>query len=180
MHIVFHGFINPVCNLVEDMCDAIYTMWQDTRNPENIRLYRSRHVLYLRRGLNQLSRGHTALDASRPWLVFWIIHSLELLGAIPSLESSVVTRTINFLNKCQHPSGGFGRGPGQLPHLAPTYAAVSALMILGARKTKRAFGIIRRKALYMWLLGLKVTYICIYMHTSYAIHWLLGLKATII
>jgi len=36
-----------------------------------------------------------------------------------------------FLGSCQHPDGGFGGGPQQLPHLAPTYAAVAALATLG-------------------------------------------------
>ena len=36
-----------------------------------------------------------------------------------------------FLASCQHPDGGFGGGPQQLPHLAPTYAAVAALATLG-------------------------------------------------
>lgn len=31
----------------------------------------------------------------------------------------------------QHPEGGFGGGPYQLAHLAPTYAAVAALVALG-------------------------------------------------
>ena len=38
-----------------------------------------------------------------------------------------------FLATCQHPDGGFGGGPQQLPHLAPTYAAVAALATLGGR-----------------------------------------------
>ena len=37
----------------------------------------------------------------------------------------------SFLGSCQHPDGGFGGGPQQLPHLAPTYAAVAALADLG-------------------------------------------------
>lgn len=41
-----------------------------------------------------------------------------------------------------HP-GGFGGGPGQLAHLAPTYAAVNALAIVG---TEEAYGIIDRLA----------------------------------
>ena len=39
----------------------------------------------------------------------------------------------NFLASCQHGDGGFGGGPQQLPHLAPTYAAVAALATLGGR-----------------------------------------------
>lgn len=37
--------------------------------------------------------------------------------------------------------GGFGGGPGQFPHLAPTYAAVNALVILG---TEEAYKVIDR------------------------------------
>ncbi len=33
----------------------------------------------------------------------------------------------------QHPEGGFGGGPYQLAHLAPTYAAVAALVTLGGQ-----------------------------------------------
>lgn len=36
-----------------------------------------------------------------------------------------------FLGLCQCAGGGFGGGPGQLAHLAPTYAAVAALAELG-------------------------------------------------
>ena len=36
-----------------------------------------------------------------------------------------------FLSSCQSPDGGFGGGPQQLPHLAPTYAALAALTELG-------------------------------------------------
>jgi len=35
------------------------------------------------------------------------------------------------LSRCQDPNGGFAGGPQQLPHLAPTYAAVLSLMSLG-------------------------------------------------
>ena len=38
---------------------------------------------------------------------------------------------INFLRSCQAASGGFGGGPRQLPHLAPTYAATASLVSLG-------------------------------------------------
>ena len=36
-----------------------------------------------------------------------------------------------FLGTCQAASGGFGGGPRQMPHLAPSYAAVSTLVTLG-------------------------------------------------
>lgn len=46
-----------------------------------------------------------------------------------------------FLELCQSPDGGFGGGPGQYPHLAPTYAAVNALCIIG---TEEAYNVINR------------------------------------
>lgn len=36
------------------------------------------------------------------------------------------------MSACQHDKGGFGGGPGQLPHLATSYSAVAALVSLGA------------------------------------------------
>ena len=75
----------------------------------------------------ELSEGYECLDASRPWLVYWILHSLELLGEpITPKEKSEFS---SFLARCQNPTGGFGGGPGQVSHLAPTYAAVNALAI---------------------------------------------------
>jgi prenyltransferase beta subunit len=40
-------------------------------------------------------------------------------------------RGIETILSFQHPSGGFAGGPGQLPHLLPTYAAVCSLAMLG-------------------------------------------------
>ncbi|KAL6994330.1 protein farnesyltransferase [Sarracenia purpurea var. burkii] len=52
----------------------------------------------------------------------------------------------------QHPDGGYGGGPGQLPHLATTYAAVNSLITLGGHK---ALSSINRGKLYMFLLKMK-------------------------
>ena len=45
----------------------------------SIRLERENHIPYLKKGLENLSRWMMALDASKPWLTYWILHSLELL-----------------------------------------------------------------------------------------------------
>jgi len=34
--------------------------------------------------------------------------------------------------RCQNANGGYGGGPLQYSHLAPTYASINALIILGA------------------------------------------------
>ncbi|RCN43518.1 hypothetical protein ANCCAN_10481 [Ancylostoma caninum] len=68
------------------------------------------------------------LDASRTWMCFWGLHSLNILGAVPSHQQKA--EIIAFLKACQHPDGGYGGGPGQYAHLAPTYASVMALASL--------------------------------------------------
>lgn len=57
------------------------------------------------------------------------------------VEGPTTRRIIQTLESFQHPDGGFGGGPGQLAHLAPTYAAVHSLALLG---TKEAYDIIQR------------------------------------
>lgn len=67
------------------------------------------------------------------------MHALEILDArLTDAEASAV---VDFLRHCQNPTGGFGGGPGQYSHLAPTYAAVNALVIIG---TKEAYDAINR------------------------------------
>jgi len=191
----------------------------------------------------RLSCYHECLDASRPWLVYWICSALDLLGELPDpaaaaaaseqasadraassvqdcdadasaeieiegtpsvspsillegdvvLDAELMSRVVRFLARCANsdrsrpppaavrypnaerydlkydhddedhddesairraadsrlvPSyekwsvaGGFGGGPGQLSHLAPTYASVNALMCVG---TQEAFESIDR------------------------------------
>ncbi|XP_065311974.1 protein farnesyltransferase subunit beta [Dermacentor albipictus] len=114
------------------------------------RLQRERHVAFLMKGLSHLPQAYQDLDASRPWLCYWILHSLELLEV--SLYSEMKSSIAGFLGKCQHPEGGFSGGPGQQAHLAPTYAAVNALSILG---TKEAYKVINRNTLYSFLRRMK-------------------------
>lgn len=94
--------------------------------------------------------GFSSLDASRPWICFWIIHSLALLGA-PLPETPPRRSVIDFLAACQHPTGGFGGGPFQLPHLATTYAAVASLVTLGGAE---ALDVIDRPGLSSFLLSM--------------------------
>jgi protein farnesyltransferase subunit beta len=118
---------------------------------DELKLNREAHIQYLQKALRGLGGGWASLDASKPWLCYWITHSLELLDAPFSPE--LTTNLINYLNKCQNPNGGFGGGPGQLPHLAPTFAAVSTLMLLN---DDRAYKIINREKMKSFLLSLKL------------------------
>ncbi|KAH8051775.1 prenyltransferase [Aureococcus anophagefferens] len=121
-------------------------MLDDRRRP---RLMRERHVAYLMKGLGGLGGSYVALDASRPWLCYWILHGMDLLDALPEekIDDCVAT-----LAKCRSPTGGYGGGPQQLAHCAPTYAASLAIAVLG---TRRAYESVDRKGLYAFLLSMK-------------------------
>uniref|UniRef100_A0A673Y9S1 Protein farnesyltransferase subunit beta n=1 Tax=Salmo trutta TaxID=8032 RepID=A0A673Y9S1_SALTR len=90
------------------------------------------------------------LDASRSWLCYWILHSLELLEE--PVPTSIASDVCKFLARCQSPTGGFAGGPGQAAHLAPTYAAVNALCIIG---TQEAYNVIDREKLLSFLFSVK-------------------------
>jgi protein farnesyltransferase subunit beta len=52
-----------------------------TDSSPSLRLLREEHIEYLHEGLGELPAGFASLDAGRPWICFWIIHSLSLLNA---------------------------------------------------------------------------------------------------
>lgn len=89
-------------------------------------LAQSSHLSFLTKLLmGPLPSGYTGLDASKPWILYWALHSLALFGG--ELDAEARGRVVGTLRACQNEDGGFGGGPGQFSHLAPSYAAVSAL-----------------------------------------------------
>lgn len=116
-------------------------------NPTSrLALNKRKHIAWLKRGLEGLGEGYTSLDASTPWLCFWLLHSLDLLDH--PLDDALQARAIHTLRQCQHPQGGYGGGPGQLPHLACTFAAISALAVIGS---EAAFASIDQEGLLRFL-----------------------------
>ncbi|KAL7643942.1 UNVERIFIED_CONTAM: hypothetical protein RMT77_005953 [Armadillidium vulgare] len=127
----------------------------------SIKLNREKHISYLRKSLKHLPSSNSVLDASRPWLLYWSLHALELLNyTVVGEEASEI---VEFLKKCQNPDGGYGGGPSQYSHLAPTYAAVCALAIIG---TKEAFDSIDRNSLSKFLWRMKTEEGAFMMHES--------------
>ncbi|XP_057447464.1 protein farnesyltransferase subunit beta [Lotus japonicus] len=115
-----------------------------------VELQRDKHAEYLSKGLRHLGPAFSVLDANRPWLCYWILHSIALLGE--SIDDELEDHTIDFLNRCQDPNGGYAGGPGQMPHLATTYAAVNTLITLGGQKSLAS---INRDKLYGFLQRMK-------------------------
>lgn len=118
---------------------------KDLNSPETIKFLRT--VL----GLTQpLPEGMIGLDASHPWLVFWPMNALELLGA--PLSSAEKRKCAETVLTFQNPSGGFGGGVGQPSHVIATYAAVMALSF----SDKTVWSQIRVPEMQQWLLSMKL------------------------
>ncbi|KAG0324199.1 hypothetical protein BGZ99_002079 [Dissophora globulifera] len=151
------GFPTDSSNLQEETEEAIrrvffpYTKESPMPKPiPSIELRKLRHVKYMLEGINGLASYWTALDASKPWLCYWIVHGLDLLGY--KIPDALAQRAISTIRNMQSATGGFAGGPGQDAHLAPTYAAVNVLAIIG---TKEAYDVIDRTTLLQFLLRVK-------------------------
>ena len=112
-------------------------------------LLRDKHIAYLLKSLQGLSKHFITLDASKPWILYWVTHGLYLLGhdldehdtirlydTLKHIQNSYSSNNNNNNNNNNNSSssssssssgGGFGGGPSQLSHAAPNYAAVLAL-----------------------------------------------------
>lgn len=129
-------------------------------------LLKEKHVEYLTKALHtfgnnkkKLSQSYVSLDASRPWIIYWTLHSLDLLNALPSIDPEIFNGIVSTLSHCwqetsihlpsssipsfiqqnltqskdnadMYMGGGFGGGPGQMAHCATTYASILALCII--------------------------------------------------
>ncbi|OLL23877.1 Protein farnesyltransferase subunit beta [Neolecta irregularis DAH-3] len=118
-------------------------------NDDIPKLERKMHIAWLEKGLGVLPERYTVLDASRPWIIYWILGSLTTLGVDMEQYRDRVLLT---LKTTWHPNGGFGGNFGQIGHLAPTYAAINALILVGGNKTLEIFD---RDVMYKWILSLK-------------------------
>ncbi|KAH6830456.1 Prenyltransferase family protein [Perilla frutescens var. hirtella] len=116
----------------------------------NVEVRRENHIEYLTKSLKQLGPNFSVLDANRPWLCYWIIHSITLLG--DCVDDKLENDFIDFLCRCQGQDGGYGGGPGQMPHLATTYAAINSLITVGGHKSLSS---INREKMYEFLLRMK-------------------------
>ncbi|KAF3781384.1 farnesyltransferase subunit beta protein [Nymphaea thermarum] len=115
-----------------------------------LELWNDKHIEFLMAGLRQLGPSYCVLDANRPWLCYWILHSAALLGEY--VDAELEQRAIDFISRCQDVDGGYGGGPGQMPHLATTYAAVNSLITLGGIS---ALSSINREKMHMFLMRMK-------------------------
>jgi protein farnesyltransferase subunit beta len=112
-------------------------------------LDRKRHIQFLHKSLKGLPAGYAAADASRPWMFYWALAGLSVMGED---ISEYRERLISTVRPIQNATGGFGGGNGQMSHLAPTYAIILSLAMVGGRE---ALDLIDRRAMWKWLGALK-------------------------
>lgn len=103
------------------------------------RLNRESHVDFLT-DIIQTAR-HVAFDPLRPWVIYW---SLTGLGVLGEDLAQWRDRVVETCTPMQNPSGGFGGGHGQTSHAASSYAAVLSLAMVGGNE---ALELIDRRAL---------------------------------
>ncbi|KAK2736482.1 CAAX farnesyltransferase (FTase) subunit beta [Myotisia sp. PD_48] len=112
-------------------------------------LAKAPHVVFLEDALEPYPAKFVGLDASRPWLVYWAMTALYLLGEdILQYEKRVICTMVPMQNS----TGGFGGGHGQMSHCAASYAIVLSLALT---ESEEAFKIINRLAFWKWLGQLK-------------------------
>ncbi|KAI5283341.1 CAAX farnesyltransferase (FTase) subunit beta, partial [Ascosphaera atra] len=113
------------------------------------RLGRDAHIAQCYDMLEDFPAGFVVMDASRPWMIYWGLCSLFLLGEdITKLRRRVVAT----LAAVQNPKGGFAGGHGQTSHAAPSYASLMCLALVGGDD---AYDMIDRTALWHWAASLK-------------------------
>lgn len=141
--------------VVQSQIFHIYNLF--CNSPPNLQavmleVQRENHIEYLMKGLRNLGPSFVVLDANRPWLCYWILHSLALLREC--VDVALEHNAIDFLSRCQDEHGGYGGGPGQMPHLCTTYAAVNSLITLGGHRSLKS---INRAKIYSYLRRMKHT-----------------------
>ena len=114
-------------------------------------LTREKHIAFLHKTLSSLPSGYVSYDASRPWIFYWALAALSALGEHDAV-AGYRDRLVATVRPLQHPEGGFGGGAGQMAHLAPTYAVILALAMVGGEE---ALGVVDRRAMWRWLGRLK-------------------------
>ncbi|KAJ2689397.1 CAAX farnesyltransferase (FTase) subunit beta [Coemansia spiralis] len=144
---------------VEDLVGDIYLNFVETGtlaqgggaiDDSRHKLLRAKHEQFIHDAINGLPSSFTLLDASQPWFSFWCLNSLEILGC--NISQQLRSRVIDKLSRLQCPGGGFCGGSGHLPHLAGSYGAIMALVLVGGNA---AYETIDRPGMYSWLMSMK-------------------------
>lgn len=135
--------------LIEDCLE----LYDKTSEKPNV-LLKGLHKIFLDYAFTHpLPSGFKSLDASQPWLLYWIGNSLKLLNR-NWLTTDYQKKILSKLWSISPTGGPFNGGKHQLPHLTTNYAAINAIALCDVenRDDKQE---INKQAIYDWLISLK-------------------------
>ncbi|SPJ11190.1 farnesyltransferase beta subunit, putative [Plasmodium sp. DRC-Itaito] len=103
-----------------------------------------------------------SLEASKPWIFYWCIHSIHILYNTFEIEEKIGKATFDYIKKCiflylnkiKNNDGGFGGGLNQYTHIATTYAAVCVFIYLHDEENN-FLSFLDKKKLHSYILKLK-------------------------
>lgn len=112
------------------------------------------HLKYIEGYLNHpLPLPYVALDVNHTWMIYWLVNAYVILSGkavAPELRARVVTKIKSLV--VDNGYGGISGGPnGQIGHVASTYAAVLALILVEDYETLGSL----REGLYLYFLSMK-------------------------
>ena len=109
------------------------------------------HSNFCEGNLFKLPRGVSSLSSGQPWLMYWLLHALNILDF--EFSEELKSQVIVFIAECKSKiTGAFAGGPYQLSHLAPTYASLCTLISINSPS---GYEIIDRKGIYNFMLSMK-------------------------
>lgn len=139
----------------EEVLNACMKIFEEQKLKNNSAvLYSDDHLKYLNFAISsQLPPQMISLDASQPWLLYWIANSYHILRN-ENIPIDLQKRIIDKLNYISPDHGPFGGGDGQLAHLASNFAAICAIALCVDVKSD-AWDKLDTDAIHDWLLLLK-------------------------
>jgi len=125
---------------------------QDPQTAISQFILRPFHSAYLMRNLKSTGPIGKHFENGQPWMMYWMTHALDLLDYPPDFltNEKFIPHCVSYLSQCQSPQGGFQGGPYQLPHLAPTYAAILSMITLGSEE---GYKMVNREKMYEFLMA---------------------------
>ncbi|KAF2832088.1 geranylgeranyl transferase type I beta subunit [Ophiobolus disseminans] len=134
--------------------------------PSEVPLNYPRHIKYWRRNLKTLlPHFYTSNDSNRMLLALFTVSALDILGDLDSALSAEERQGhIDWVYRCQLPTGGFRPWPGSdfgplsddtnkrwdPPHIPGTFFALLTLVVLGDDLQK-----VKRREILVWLLKMQ-------------------------
>lgn len=141
---------------VEEGIQGIYDEVLSKGSDEFPVLNRKMDLLYVHIFMHKpLPGGMVVLEASHPWIFYWLMNAAVLLGGDKAIDEDIKKNASKAILSYLWKDGdrvAFSGGYGQLPHVAAQYAAIMSLAVIGDEDTWKKLD---RKGIYRFLKSVK-------------------------